>query len=181
MARSSRFLIMRRFATDMDDLLIRRTRSADLPILIQELGQRRWFDDHFCRQTKGLGMMLAGWRDIRPVGVIYLWLDEAEEPELREHLPGTPILTHLEIHPDHRGNGAGSALIEAGERRLRLLGFTQVALAVEIDNEGAVRLYERLGYEEWPHGVVKCFSPTDGNGEGQIEICKVMTRKLWKA
>lgn len=162
----------------MDDLRIRRVRSADLPTLTKELGQRRWFDDHFSRQTRGLGMMLAGWRGSRPVGVIYMWLDEAEEPELREFLPSTPILTHLEIHPEHRGNGAGTALIEAGERRLGMLGFPQVALAVEVDNKGAERLYRRLGYTEWPHGTVKCLSLTDGNRERQIEICKVMTRRL---
>jgi hypothetical protein len=32
----------------------------------------------------------------------YLWLEEAEEPELREYLPDVPLLTHVEIHEDYR-------------------------------------------------------------------------------
>lgn len=162
----------------MDDLRIRRARAADYDVLVAELGQRRFFDDRFSRQDNRLGVLLVAWRDDRPIGVIYLWLEDAEEPELREHLPGTPILTHLEIHADHRGGGAGTALIQAAERRLRMLGFAQVALAVEIDNDGAARLYKRLGYEDWPHGTVECRSLTDGNGERQIEICQIMVRQL---
>ncbi|GAB1509476.1 hypothetical protein JCM33774_15170 [Actinophytocola sp. KF-1] len=162
----------------MDDLRIRRASAADHDVLVAELGQRRFFDDRFARQDNGLGVLLVAWRDDRPIGVIYLWLERAEEPELRRHLPGTPILTHLEIHPAHRNGGAGTALIQAAERRLRMLGFEQVALAVEIDNDGAARLYKRLGYENWPHGTVQCLSLTDGNGERQIEVCQIMVRRL---
>lgn len=162
----------------MDDLRIRRARAAEYDVLVDELGQRRFFDDRFPRQDRQLGILLAAWRDDHPIGVIYLWLEDAEEPELREHLPGTPILTHLEIHPDHRGGGAGTALIQAAERRLRMLGFKQVALAVEIDNDGAARLYKRLGYEDWPHDTIECLSLTDGSGERSIEICQIMVRRL---
>ena len=109
----------------MGNLRIRRARPADLDVLIRELGQGRFFDDRICRQTKRLGMLLIAWQDDRPIGVIYLWLEDAEEAELREHLPGTPILNHLEIHPDHRGRGTGTKLIQAAERRLRRLGFRQ--------------------------------------------------------
>lgn len=162
----------------MGELHIRRARAADFEVLVEELGQRRFFDDRFSRQNKGRGTLLTAWRDARPIGVLYLWLEDAEEPELREHLPGTPILTHLEIHPGHRGGGVGTALIGAAERRLRMLGFTQVALAVETDNDRAARLYQRLGYEEWPHPAVECLSLTDGNGERQVEICQIMVRRL---
>ncbi len=162
----------------MDDLRIRRARAADYDVLVEALGQRRFFDDRFSRQRDKLGTLLVAWRDDRPIGVTYLWLEAAEEPELREHLPGTPILTHVEIHPDHRGGGAGTALIEAAERRLRMLRYDQVALAVETENDGAARLYKRLGYEDWPHGTVECRSLTDGNGERQIEICQIMVRTL---
>jgi ribosomal protein S18 acetylase RimI-like enzyme len=162
----------------MDELRIRRARAADYDVLVETLGQRRFFDDRFSRQGAGLGVLLVAWRGGTPIGVIYLWLEAAEEPELREHLPGTPILTHLEIHPEHRRDGAGTALIEAAERRLRLLGHEQVALAVEIDNDGAARLYKRLGYEEWPHDTVACLSLTDGDGERQIEVCQIMVRRL---
>jgi GNAT superfamily N-acetyltransferase len=162
----------------MDNPYIRRARPADLDVLIQELGQRQVLDDRVSRQNKGLGMLLTAWRGLRPVGVIYLWLEDAEEPELREHLPGTPILNHLEIHPDHRGHGTGTKLVMAAERRLRKLGFHQVALAVEVDNRRAARLYQRLGYQEWPHSTIKCYSLTDGDGERHVEVCCVMVKAL---
>jgi ribosomal protein S18 acetylase RimI-like enzyme len=159
------------------NLHIRRARPADLDVLIRELGQRRFFDDRISRQRRRLGTLLTAWRAGFPVGVIYLWLERAEEAELREHLPGVPILTHLEVHPDHRGDGTGTRLIEAAERRLRRLGFDQVALAVEVTNERAARLYERLGYGEWPHSTVRCYSLTDGNGRA-VEICRIMVKRL---
>ena len=162
----------------MGNLRIRRARATDLDVLIGELGQQRFFDDRFSRQSKRLGMLLTAWRGVRPIGVIYLWLEDAEEAELREHLPDTPILNHLEIHPEHRGKGAGTKLIKAAERRLRKLGFHQVALAVEITNRQATRLYQRLGYEEWPYPNVECYSLTDGDGERRVEVCRIMVKTL---
>ncbi|MFC4855609.1 GNAT family N-acetyltransferase [Actinophytocola glycyrrhizae] len=162
----------------MGDLHIRRARPADLETLVQELGQRRFFEDRFSRQSRKLGMLLTAWRAGVPIGVLYLWLEDAEEKELRDHLPGTPILNHLEIHPDHRGGGVGSTLIDEAERRLRKLLLGQVALAVEDSNERAARLYKRLGYEEWPHSPIRCYSLTDGDGVRQVEICQIMVKAL---
>jgi len=162
----------------MGNLRIRRARVSDLEILIREFGQRRIFDDRISRQKRGLGMLLTAWRGARPVGVLYLWVEEAEEPELRQHIPGTPILNHLEIHTEHRGGGMGTKLIKAAERRLRMLGFDQVALAVEVTNRRAARLYARLGYREWPHSTVRCYSLTDGDGQRAVEVCWIMIKPL---
>ena len=165
----------------MENLRIRRARLADLDILVRDLGQRGFFADRFARQADGRGTLLTAWRGNRPVGVLYLWLEEAEEDEIREHLPKTPILNHLEIHPDHRGRGIGTRLIGAAERRLRLLGFGQVALAVEVTNGRVARLYERLGYEDWPYPAVRCLSLTDSNGHREVEICRIMVKGLPEA
>jgi len=162
----------------MGNLRIRRARVSDLEILVREFDQRRVLDDRISRQKRGLGMLLTAWRGARPVGVLYLWLEEAEEPELRQHIPGTPILNHLEIHTEHRGGGMGTKLIKAAERRLRMLGFDQVALAVEVTNQRAERLYARLGYREWPHSTVRCYSLTDSHGQRAVEICRIMVKAL---
>jgi GNAT superfamily N-acetyltransferase len=130
------------------------------------------------RQVKHLGMLLTAWRGNRPVGVIYLWLAEAEEAEIREHLPGVPILNHLVIHPNHRSRGIGTKLMGAAERRLHMLGFSQVALAVEETNRRAARLYRRLGYEDWPYPPARCYSLTDSAGERRVEICRIMVKTL---
>ncbi len=162
----------------MGNLHIRRARPADLGVLIRELGQRRFFADRFSRQARGLGALLVAWRDGRPIGVIYLWLEAAEEADIRRHLPGTPILNHLEIHADHRGGGIGTQLIEAAERRLYKLGFERVALAVEVTNGRAAELYMRLGYREWSHPTVMCYSLTDGRGQRHAETCRIMVKPL---
>lgn len=162
----------------MDKLHVRRARPGDLEALIRELGQAAVLDDRMSRQSKHLGMLLTAWRGNRPVGVIYLWLEDAEEAELQEHLPGVPILNHLKIHPNHRGRGIGTKLIKAAERRLRMVGFSQVALAVEMTNGRATRLYRRLGYEDWPHPPVRCYSLTDSTGERRVEICRIMVHAL---
>src|SRR5262245_26461795 len=162
----------------MADLHIRRARPSDREVLIRELGQREFFADRFSRQAERLGMLLTAWRDDRPIGVLYLWLEKAEEAELREHLPDTPILNHLEIHPAHRGGGAGTELIRAAERRLRMLGCREVALAVEETNERVARLYRRLGYTEWPHDTVECYSLTDSSGKRDVEVCRILVKPL---
>jgi GNAT superfamily N-acetyltransferase len=162
----------------MGDLHIRRARPADLEVLVRELGQREFFEDRLSRQHDSLGMLLIAWLDDRPIGVLYLWLEDAEEAELRAHLPPTPILNHLEVRPGHRGAGTGTKLIEAAERRLRMLGFGRVALAVEENNSDAARLYERLHYEEWPHAKVQCLTLSDSNGQRAVEICRIMVKTL---
>lgn len=162
----------------MNNLRVRRARPEDVEVLVRELGQQRFFDDRMARQHKHLGMLLTAWRGRSPIGVIYLWLEEAEEAELRAHLPDTPILNNLEIHPDHRGRGVGTKLIRAAERRLRMLGFDRVALAVEVTNGRAARLYRRLGYAQWPHPHVRCYSLTDSQGKRHVEICRIMVKTL---
>jgi GNAT superfamily N-acetyltransferase len=159
----------------MGNLHIRRARPADLGLLAEEeLGQRRFFADRLDRQAKGLGMLLTAWSAGRSVGVVYLWLEEAEEAEIRRHLPCTPILNHLEIQRDHRGQGIGAQLISGAERRLRMLGFRQVALAVDERHGRLARWYQELGYAEWPHPTVRCLP----FGDGEVEICRVMVKSL---
>lgn len=109
---------------------------------------------------------------------VYLWLEPAEEPEIRDHLPGVPLTTHLEVHPERRRQGIGTSIVDAAEQLLVRCGFREVALAVEVTNTSAAKLYSRLGHEEWPHPPVKCYSPADVNGHRQAEICDVMVKSF---
>lgn len=56
------------------------------------------------------------------------------------------ILT-LDIIPRARRAGLASRLMAACEQRLRALGCTHVYLETAVDNEPALRLYRKLGYE----------------------------------
>jgi [ribosomal protein S18]-alanine N-acetyltransferase len=56
------------------------------------------------------------------------------------------ILT-LDISPEARRLGLASSLMARCEHRLHLLGCCDVYLETAVDNEGALRLYRKLGYE----------------------------------
>ena len=54
------------------------------------------------------------------------------------------------VLPEYRGRGFGTALMSACEEQL---GIPTIRLSVRLSNEGAVRLYQRLGYQTvgiWP-------------------------------
>lgn len=52
----------------------------------------------------------------------------------------------VNVHPSQRGRGLGTTLMAACEERLAQLGMTRCALEVNVENEAAIRLYERGGY-----------------------------------
>lgn len=52
----------------------------------------------------------------------------------------------VNVHPKARGRGLGLTLMNACEDRLRALGMTRCVLEVNVENEAAIRLYEKAGY-----------------------------------
>jgi len=163
----------------MPTLRIRPAEPTDLAALTEELGQGPFFTDRLNRQANGRGLLLTAWlTNNRPIGDVYLWLEEAEEEPIRHHLPRIPLITHLEIHPDHRRQGSGTKLVRAAEQELFRLGHNLVALAVEQSNNDAMRLYRRLDYREWPYSTIECLTLADHTGFREAEICHVMIKNL---
>jgi GNAT superfamily N-acetyltransferase len=162
--------------------------EEDLEILAENLGQhqRAYFADRLSRQKIGNGVLLTAWWDDHPVGDAYLWLEDAEEPELRKYLPGVPLLTHVEVREDFQSRGIGTRLIAAAEATLadprktpNKTRYQLVALAVERHNVRARKLYERLGYRIWQHTAVPyvCCAAFD-DGAAEPEVCHVMIKDL---
>ena len=56
------------------------------------------------------------------------------------------VLT-LDILPEVRRGGLATKLMNACEERLRSLGCTEVYLETAVNNEPAIRLYRKLGYQ----------------------------------
>ncbi len=56
------------------------------------------------------------------------------------------VLT-LDILPEARRLGLGSRLMLECEQRLRVAGCSEVYLETAVDNEAALRLYHKLGYQ----------------------------------
>ncbi|MDF5752356.1 GNAT family N-acetyltransferase [Spongiactinospora sp. TRM90649] len=144
----------------MPDPHIRPVIDSDLTALIWAFGQADFFFDRFSRQSRGRGALLIALRGGAVVGNVYLWWEPAEEAELRERLPGVPVLTHLEVRSDQRNRGIGTALLAEGERILRQRGHHRVALGVGLANADAQRLYSRLAYVEWDYPPVRTAEET---------------------
>jgi ribosomal protein S18 acetylase RimI-like enzyme len=68
--------------------------------------------------------------------------------ELENLAPGTWYVNSVAVFPEARGLGLGSALMRCAERTASDLGLRGISLIVSDANDGARRLYERLGYRE---------------------------------
>ena len=128
--------------------------EADLPALVADMPQQELLMDRLLRQSRGAGQLLVVRDNDRPVGMVYLWREPADEPEIRERLPAVPLLMHFEVLKEYRGYGIGTRLLQEAEQRLHDAGHRRVALGVDPNNLDAVRLYRRNGYWHWPYGDV---------------------------
>jgi ribosomal protein S18 acetylase RimI-like enzyme len=61
------------------------------------------------------------------------------------------VVRNVFVEPDARGQGVGTTLMDAAERRLAEAGAEELVLDVMADNDGARRFYRGRGYE--PHRV----------------------------
>jgi len=77
-----------------------------------------------------------------------------ERPAARAGLIG-----ELVIHPDHQRRGLGARLMEAALEALGKLGAEDVTLHVAVQNEHAVRFYERLGFRIIMHRMFMRLHP----------------------
>jgi GNAT superfamily N-acetyltransferase len=160
---------------------IRPGSAADLAVLVAGLGERHWFTDRLARQQQGGGVVLVAWLDDRPVGDVFLDCQPAKELEVRRHLSGVPRLDHLEVLGPFQGRGIGTALVCAAEDAARRLGHERIALGVGLENRGARRLYERLGFADWGHGTVVgtwVEYPDDGPPVTASEVCDMLIKRL---
>ena len=71
-----------------------------------------------------------------------LWFAEQLDED-----PPRVFLYDIRIFQSQRGRGLGTAAMAALEDEARRLGASEILLSVFAHNTGAIRLYERLGYE----------------------------------
>lgn len=111
-------------------------------------GGTRAHASHFARQQAGTCTYLVAWRDDVPVGVVVIRWDGTLPPEVQAACPDCVEIRNLGVDPEYQGQGIGTALIYAGEERIRARGRAFVGLGVAGDNPRAARLYAALGYRD---------------------------------
>ena len=60
---------------------------------------------------------------------------------------GEYYISNLAVQPPFRGQGIGSQLLALAEQQARNADLHRTSLCVDMDNEGAFRLYQRAGYQ----------------------------------
>ena len=88
--------------------------------------------------ARGLLTRFSPWRALRILFNSVLLLDSPAADEL--------IVESIAVSPAARGLGLGTLLMERAEARACAMGKRRLSLGVIGENEGAIRLYERLGY-----------------------------------
>lgn len=93
--------------------------------------------------------------------------------------PGLPDDLHLfalDVSPLLQRRGIGAALIARVEQEAARRSFDRVWLDVAVDNHGAKRLYERMGFEASGETVTLSYSvpETDGKWRDVEELCHRM-------
>ncbi len=102
-------------------------------------------------QQQGLAIYLTAWQQDQVVGRMTL-LKESKYQPIRDAFPGYWEMNALEARP--QGRGVGTVLINTAEQWVAESGGPGLGVGVGPDNNGARRLYERLGYVEWSEGRV---------------------------
>ena len=133
----------------LNDLIIRQVTRADLPGLEWE-GEywkfRQMFADLFRNSLAGRTLM---WIVVSPegelIGQAFVMLKSGE----RDAADGKhrAYVFSFRVKDHWRNRGLGSHLMGFVEDDLRQRGFQFVTLNVAKDNQGALRLYKRLGYQ----------------------------------
>lgn len=83
-------------------------------------------------------------------------------PILMKAFPQTPVIRSVEVLPQFRGAGIGTAIVHELERRASERGYTQISLGVMPENVLARKLWHRLGYVDWDGGAIDAVSTYEG-------------------
>ena len=118
----------------------------------------------------------AGGRYVGRVTLRHDWGDET--PIIKKDFPGLPQINALEIDEDYRRRGLATMLIAAAENEARRQGFPMIGLGVEISNEPAKKLYEKLGYSYQQVGGNDTYDFLFGKPNPQVYKLRLMTKSL---
>lgn len=118
----------------------------------------------------------AGGRYVGRVTLRHDWGDETSIIE--KDFLGLPQINALEIDENYRRQGLATMLIAVAENEARRQGFSMIGLGVEISNEPAKKLYEKLGYSYQQVGGSDTYDFLFGKPNPQVYKLRLMTKSL---
>jgi GNAT superfamily N-acetyltransferase len=130
-------------------------------------------------QEAGLATYLVAWHGGELAGRCTV-LAASKYDKVRQLLGAFPEMNALEARPP--GQGTGTKMIACAERTAIEHGAAMIGLAVAVSNDGAHRLYQRLGYHDWGHGLVlDHWDETDSAGtvlKTNADPCHYLTKPI---
>jgi GNAT superfamily N-acetyltransferase len=117
-------------------VIVRELTEAELPAVDARLPL-----DRLEQWREGNSVFLVAWDEGEPVGHALL-----EWPGPKCEDPSLPELQNVYVTPERRREGVATLLNAAAEEHARSAGFDELALTCSVDNAGALRAWERLGY-----------------------------------
>ena len=135
----------------IEGLVVRPIRDGDIEAIseaLRDLGSPAQPERGLDRGREGLGTFLTAWLANECVGYLTVhWRSSPRSPD--EWKDGrTAYLEDLIVAENKRGLGIGTAMMLAAETMAHERGLSRVTLGVGVENDGARRLYERLGYAD---------------------------------
>ena len=128
-------------------ILLRVATLEDLPKL-EWYGQYKHFRNLFRRtyreQQAGRRVMLLADSNNFPIGHVFI---QFKDPDDTPDEIGRAYLYSFRVMEVFRGHGIGTWLLQESENMILDRGIEWATIAVAKDNDGALRLYERLGYQ----------------------------------
>ena len=135
---------------------------------------------HYAEQHAGGATFLVGWEGDEPSGWALIQWRGCVGENARAAFPGCVEVNHLQVRPEHRGRGAGTAILAAAEQQARDRGTAHIAVSVSPDNTAAARLYRRLGYQST--GVIDVCSyrwrDDQGGWHDETESSELLVKEL---
>jgi len=135
---------------------------------------------HYAEQRDGAATFLLCWKGSELLGWALVQWRGCVGENARAAFPSCVEVNHLQVRPEFRGRGAGTAILAAAEQRVRERGGGQIAVSVAVGNTGAARLYQRLGYV--PTSVLDACSYSwfddQGSRHDEVETSELLLKRL---
>jgi ribosomal protein S18 acetylase RimI-like enzyme len=160
-------------AVEGGTIVVRPARSEDLTAMDASVpAPGGWNGRRLERHLAGETVLLLAFDGEACVGRAELLLAGSIAAEVQAVHPGVPEVNGVEVATQRRGRGIGRALIGAAARTALEHGHRQISIGVEPDNEGALQLYERLGFtRSMPYVDRYSIVSEDGHRQEVADAC----------